>query len=108
MITTAVRKLIILPALIISAMVFVSQANASGSFSSTPSAPKVDSPYDKGKRAFNRKVACKKCPLPGKKIDAEKARSVIEAIYTDEQFSKLSDKQRENITVYLAKRYKLK
>ncbi len=108
MINSAIRKLFILPALIVSAVLFATQANASGSYSSTPATPKVDSPYDQGKRAFNRKVACKKCPLPGKKIDAEKARAVIEAIHSDEAFNKLSNKQRENITYYLAKRYKLK
>ncbi|GAB2189058.1 hypothetical protein [Sessilibacter sp. MAH2] len=106
MILTVARKFT-MAFTVIAAMLFGAEAFASGSFSSAPT-PTVDSPYDKGKRNFNRKVACKKCPLPGKKLDQEQAKAVIEALYTNEELlAKLDEQQRKDVVFYLAKRYKL-
>ncbi|MBV1878224.1 MAG: hypothetical protein KUG79_11330 [Pseudomonadales bacterium] len=80
---------------------------ASGSFNPSSSASQQLS-YNAGKRVFHKKIACKTCLLPGKKLNKTSATKVVEAISNGKDFmTLLSKKERMAAIYYLKKRHKL-
>ena len=84
-----------------------STSYASGSFSPSSNNGSQQA-YNLGKKVFHKKLACKKCVLPKKKLSKEEAQHLINNLEVREEFTSiLSPKESEATKVYLVKRYKL-
>jgi len=82
-------------------------AFASGSYS-TGGGGDVNQAYNLGKSAVYKKLVCSSCPLAGQEIDATKAAEIIQTLANKADLTeKLSENEREAVTVYLNRRYKL-
>lgn len=68
------------------------------------SAP-ADDPYARGRKVYGRILSCKTCEYPKGIKDEETARAVLKRVATGE--FELEDKERQDLTVYLVRRYKL-
>ncbi|MEI8574746.1 hypothetical protein U737_12955 [Methylomonas sp. LW13] len=83
-------------------------AFASGSYSTGGGGGDANQAYNLGKSAVYKKLACSSCPLAGQEIDAAKATEVIQSLANKPELAeKLSEVEREAVTVYLKRRYEL-
>ena len=90
-------------ACVLTASVFSSWAQASGS-SAVGSAKTGDNAiYGQGKRVFAVKVACDSCSMPGLKLNKGSAKELLQKIPE----IKLSSEDAQALSFYLKRRYKL-
>ncbi len=82
--------------------------NASGSEGFGGAATGAAQLYNSGKRILVKKIICKSCILPGKKINKEEAKRLLEGKGDAEKIqSILSENEQQALATYLTRRYKL-
>lgn len=92
---------------IIALSTFSAASLASGTFSAG-SNNNSQNAYNLGKKVFHKKLACKTCILPKKKLNQEEAQQLVSNLGTKDEFLKtLSKEELEATIIYLSKRYKL-
>jgi hypothetical protein len=81
-----------------------SPAFASGSIGG--GAPRAEKrAYSEGKQLYLKQIACDSCVMPGGVTTAEQAQGLIEKLKND--YANLSEKQRQRVTSYLQRRFKI-
>ncbi len=97
-------------AVVVSAPAWASGGGGGGGFSGGGfSAPQPRNPrevaFSKGKRAFKKRITCKKCEYSGGVNDSKTAREVAAKVKAGEY--KLKTRQRQAVLFYISERYSI-
>ena len=94
-----IKKVVV--GLALSALTSLALASGSDAVGSAQTGDRAD--YNKGKRVYAVKIACETCPMAGKKLNKETAKSLLMGGLG----SNLTSKEQQALTVYLERRFRL-
>lgn len=97
------KKRLMLNLAALSFTTFTSLALASGSDAIGSAQTGATADYNKGKRIYAVKIACKTCPMSGKKLN----KSVAQKLLNQGAGTSLTAAENHSLQVYLKRRFKL-